>query len=199
MMMKTRSAGPRGTWPLLRSGLFCSPSNSDYYARRRSRGGPRTARASKAGPRRPLKYRPRRRPRSGTRGGRTRAASCGSASSCRSATRRRRRGPWTTCPGIRRRTRGASGPAVLLKCAGPGRRPTRRRQWRRRRGESGGRGAVSCDSRRRPGSAPPRRRSRGGTTGWWVASSPRRRWKAGMAFRPGPLVSIAADACFRRS
>ena len=58
------------------------------------------------------------------------------------------------------------------------------------------RGAASYASRRRPGSGPPRRQSRGGTTGWWVASSPRRRWKAGMAFRPGPLVSIAANAFY---
>ena len=116
MMMKTRSAGPRGTWPLLRRGRFCSRWSSAYYARRRSRDGPRTARASKAGPRRPLKYRPRRRPRNGTRAGLTRAASCKNASSCPSASRRRRRGPWTRSLGIRRQTRGAPGPVPSCRC-----------------------------------------------------------------------------------
>ena len=196
MMMKTRSAGPRGTWPLLRRGRFCSRWNSACYARRRSRGGPRTARASKVAPRRPRKYRPRRRPRSGTRAGRTRAASCKNASSCPSATRRRRRGPWTRCPGTARRTRGALGPAVLPKFAGRGRRPTRRRRWRWRDGRAVGRGAASSALRRRQGSGPLRRRNRGATTASSADSSRRRRWKAGTAFPPEPLVSIAADACF---
>ena len=200
MMMRTRSAGPRGTWPLLRRGRCSSRWNSACCARRRSRSGQRTARASKAGPRRPLKYRPRRRPRSGTRGGRTRAASCASVSSCRSATR--------VAAGAEHGRRALEqldehvAPRVQLSFESPPAVAGGRRGGgsRRRRGESGGRrGAASSASRRRPGSGPPRRRSRGATTAWSVASSPRRRWKAGTAFLPGPSMKSRLCVVWRRS